>query len=191
MRIGIAVKPGLVEARATLVELEDWLRTRGAAAMRLVMVAAIVLNAAAIVLTTVKSLHSAYGGWFDAMDDVAVLLFALDYGARIWTAPEDDPAIVRTPWSARLAYMGSALGIVDLVAMLPLLLAFFVRSDSDWFRVLRLGASPVGALALTGGSFRSLMATAIASLVAVALERGHSFDRQCLAEAARQSARRL
>lgn len=26
MRIGIAVKPGLVEARATLVELEDWLR---------------------------------------------------------------------------------------------------------------------------------------------------------------------
>jgi NAD+ kinase len=29
MRIGIAVKPGLVEARATLVELEDWLRRRG------------------------------------------------------------------------------------------------------------------------------------------------------------------
>ena len=28
MRIGVAVKPGLVEARATLVELEDWLRTR-------------------------------------------------------------------------------------------------------------------------------------------------------------------
>ena len=29
MRIGIAVKPGLVEARATLVELEDWLGKRG------------------------------------------------------------------------------------------------------------------------------------------------------------------
>jgi NAD+ kinase len=28
VRIGIAVKPALVEARATLVELEDWLRTR-------------------------------------------------------------------------------------------------------------------------------------------------------------------
>ena len=28
MRIGIAVKPGLVEARATLAELEDWLRSR-------------------------------------------------------------------------------------------------------------------------------------------------------------------
>lgn len=29
MRIGIAVKPGLVEARATLVELEEWLHQRG------------------------------------------------------------------------------------------------------------------------------------------------------------------
>jgi len=29
MRIGIAVKPALVEARGTLVELEDWLRRRG------------------------------------------------------------------------------------------------------------------------------------------------------------------
>ncbi|HJU41825.1 MAG TPA: NAD(+)/NADH kinase [Vicinamibacterales bacterium] len=33
MRIGIAVKPGLVEARATLVELERWLRMRGADAV--------------------------------------------------------------------------------------------------------------------------------------------------------------
>ena len=120
--------------------LDGEARTRSAAAMRVVMVAAIVFNAAAIVLTTVKPLHAAYGSMFDALDDVAVLLFALDYGARIWTAPEDESPIVRTPWAARLAYMGSALGIVDLVATLPLFLAFFVRSDSDWFRVLRLVA---------------------------------------------------
>jgi two-component system sensor histidine kinase KdpD len=63
----------------------------------------------------------------------------------------------------------------------------FDPSTATWFRVLRLGASPVGALALTGGNIRSLMATAIASLVAVALERGHAFDRQCHAEAARHS----
>ena len=63
----------------------------------------------------------------------------------------------------------------------------FDAASATWFRVLRLGASPVGALALTGGSIRSLMATAIASLVAVALERGHAFDRQCHAEAARHS----
>ena len=115
-------------------------RTRSAAAVRAVMIAAIIVNAAAIVLTTVKSLHASYGSLFDAMDNTVVVLFALDYGARIWTAPEGDQANVRSPWAARLAYMGSALGIVDLVAALPLFLEFFVRSDSDWFRVLRLVA---------------------------------------------------
>jgi len=74
------------------------------------------------------------------MDDAAVIVFALDYGVRIWTAPEGDLAQLRGPWSARLAYIASALGIVDLVALLPLFLEFFVRSDSDWFRVLRLVA---------------------------------------------------
>jgi voltage-gated potassium channel len=120
--------------------LDGEARTRGAAAVRVVMVAAIVLNAVAIVLTTVKSLHAAYGYLFDAMDDTAVVLFALDYGARIWTAPEGEPANSHSPWSVRLAYIGSALGIVDLIAMLPLFLEPFVRSDSDWVRVLRLVA---------------------------------------------------
>jgi two-component system sensor histidine kinase KdpD len=63
----------------------------------------------------------------------------------------------------------------------------FDPSTATWFRVLRLGSSPIGALALTGGGLRPLVATAIASLVAVALERGHAFDRQCHAEAARHS----
>jgi two-component system, OmpR family, sensor histidine kinase KdpD len=63
----------------------------------------------------------------------------------------------------------------------------FDPSAATWFRALRPGAHPVGALALTGGNLRPLLATAIASLVAVALERAHAFDRQCRAEAARQS----
>jgi voltage-gated potassium channel len=120
--------------------LDGETRTRGAAAVRMVMVAAIVVNAAAIVLTTVKSLHASWGNLFDAMDETAVVLFALDYGARIWTAPEGDSASGRAPWALRLAYIGSALGIVDLVAMLPFFLEPFVRNDSDWFRVLRLVA---------------------------------------------------
>jgi voltage-gated potassium channel len=66
----------------------------------------------------------------------AVVPFALDYAARIWTCS----GTPRNPWSARLAYVCSALGVVDLLAVLPLFLEFFVRADSDWFRVLRLVA---------------------------------------------------
>ncbi len=102
------------------------------------MVTAIILNAAAVVLATVKPLTATYGSYFAAIANAALVLFALDYAARIWTAPESGSAARRGPWSARLAYIVSPLGIVDLVALLPLCLEFLVRPDADWFGVLRL-----------------------------------------------------
>jgi voltage-gated potassium channel len=104
------------------------------------MVTAIVLNAAAIVLGTVKSYSMAYSGLFAAIVNAALVLFALDYAARIWAAPEAESTASQGPWSSRLAYLLSPLGIIDLVAFLPLCLELFVDANSDWFRVLRLVA---------------------------------------------------
>jgi two-component system sensor histidine kinase KdpD len=61
--------------------------------------------------------------------------------------------------------------------------------DSDtetWSCPLRVGGRPVGGVALSGGQLTPLIATAIASLCAMALERARSFERENLAEAARQ-----
>jgi two-component system sensor histidine kinase KdpD len=61
--------------------------------------------------------------------------------------------------------------------------------DSDtrvWSWPLRLGARPVGGLVLCGGNLTPLIATAIASLSAIALERARSFENENRAEAARQ-----
>jgi two-component system, OmpR family, sensor histidine kinase KdpD len=62
----------------------------------------------------------------------------------------------------------------------------FDDSDHTWFCVLRMGVRPVGALALRGRDIGEPLARAIASLVAVALERSHSFEKESRAEAARQ-----
>jgi voltage-gated potassium channel len=110
----------------------------GSAAVRAIMVAAIVVNVADVVLATVQSLATAYHLLFVALDDMVLALFALDYAARVWTAPEEAAAAARTPWSARLAYVRSPLGLVDLAALLPLYLDLFVHGDSDWLHVLRL-----------------------------------------------------
>ena len=56
-----------------------------------------------------------------------------------------------------------------------------------WFRVLRMGNRPVGALALRGGEIGLAVANALASLVAVAMERARSFENESRMEAARQS----
>jgi two-component system sensor histidine kinase KdpD len=64
---------------------------------------------------------------------------------------------------------------------------WFDDADQTWFCLLRMGLRPVGALALRGGSIGEPVARALASLVAVALERAHSFEKESQAEAARRS----
>jgi two-component system sensor histidine kinase KdpD len=63
----------------------------------------------------------------------------------------------------------------------------FESTAKIWFCVLRLGARPVGALALCGTEMTRLTATAIASLAAIALERARTLEKQSHAEAARQA----
>jgi two-component system sensor histidine kinase KdpD len=63
----------------------------------------------------------------------------------------------------------------------------FDQAQRAWFRVLRINHRPVGALALRGGEVSEAVANALASLVAVAMERSRSFESESRAEAARQS----
>lgn len=56
-----------------------------------------------------------------------------------------------------------------------------------WAHVLRLGAKPVGAIALRGPQLGRLTMVPVASLAAIALERARSFEKESLAEAARQT----
>jgi two-component system sensor histidine kinase KdpD len=64
---------------------------------------------------------------------------------------------------------------------------WFDDTDHTWFCVLRMGARPVGALSLRGGGIGEPVARALASLVAVALERFRSLEKENRAEAARRS----
>jgi len=63
----------------------------------------------------------------------------------------------------------------------------FDAGQQSWFCALRLGALPVGGLALRGTEMSQLIATALASLAAIALERARTLDQQCKAEAVRQA----
>jgi two-component system sensor histidine kinase KdpD len=56
-----------------------------------------------------------------------------------------------------------------------------------WAHVLRLGSKPVGAIALRGPQLGQMTMLPAASLTAIALERARSFEKESLAEAARQT----
>ena len=62
------------------------------------------------------------------------------------------------------------------------------QESGSWHCTLRLGAQPVGSVALCGaGKMSSLTASALASLIAIALERARSIEKQYHAEAAREA----
>jgi two-component system, OmpR family, sensor histidine kinase KdpD len=60
-------------------------------------------------------------------------------------------------------------------------------SEHHWSRVLRLGHKGIGAIALRARNLSPIVADAIASIAAIALERSRSLEKETRAEAARQS----
>ncbi len=63
----------------------------------------------------------------------------------------------------------------------------FDPKTCSWYCTLQLDSRPVGGLALCGCTVSSLVASALASLCAASLERARAVERECRAEAARQS----
>lgn len=59
--------------------------------------------------------------------------------------------------------------------------------ENTWSRVLRIGYKGIGAIALRANDMSPIVADAIASIAAIALERSRSLEKETRAEAARQS----
>jgi two-component system, OmpR family, sensor histidine kinase KdpD len=59
------------------------------------------------------------------------------------------------------------------------------HESREWLRILHTGSRPIGAIVLCGGNLNPIMVDAITSLVATALERFRSFEKESHAEAIR------
>jgi voltage-gated potassium channel len=111
--------------------------------MRLVsglIVVLVLINIAAVVLESVPRFALASGRFFAAIETVSLAVFTLEYLLRIWVAPEHAPRPGRTPLRARVRYMLSADGLVDLISVLPFWLTFVAPSELRivlMFRIVR------------------------------------------------------
>jgi voltage-gated potassium channel len=103
----------------------------------LCLIAIILASVVVIMLDSIASLDVKYGNLFLYMEWVFTIMFTLEYGARIWCAPN------------RKAYIFSLYGVVDLLALLPTYLSLLVPQTAPLliirllrilriFRVLRL-----------------------------------------------------
>jgi len=102
------------------------------------IIALILLNAIAFAAETVPSIAASHGTGLDNFNAISVAIFTIEYILRVWSAV-DIPILSRMPhWRARLRFMLRPIMIVDLLAVLPFYLQWFIPIDLRILRVLRV-----------------------------------------------------
>ena len=100
----------------------------------------VVLNLVAVALESVPTLQMGYGKWLYNFELFSVVVFSVEYVARVWSAPAKRGVdFTDSPLRSRFRYIFSFYGLIDLVAILPFYIqALFPGLDLRVLRALRL-----------------------------------------------------
>jgi voltage-gated potassium channel len=100
----------------------------------------VVLNLIAVALESVPTLQMSYGTWLYNFELFSVVVFSVEYIARVWSAPAKRGVdFIDSPLKSRVRYIFSFYGLIDLVAILPFYIqALFPGLDLRVLRALRL-----------------------------------------------------
>lgn len=97
----------------------------------------ILVSVAAAVLSTESSIYWPYRNLFQMIEAVSIVFFIIEYFGRLWIAPEA-LGMTDKPVKARLKWMFSFDGIIDFLAISPVLISMFFPLDLRLLRLLRL-----------------------------------------------------
>ncbi|MBL1419755.1 MAG: ion transporter [Alphaproteobacteria bacterium] len=106
--------------------------------LNMFLIILIVANLFAFAMGTVNSLEAEYGTFFEWFNIFSVMVFTLEYAARIWCVVEYPHLKNIPPLKARLGYMFRPIAFIDLVAILPFYLGNIFGIDLRGLRILRL-----------------------------------------------------
>ncbi|MEL6638675.1 MAG: ion transporter [Bacteroidota bacterium] len=96
----------------------------------------IVLSVLGIILESFAGVQQQLGGVLRGFEIFTILVFTLEYLLRIWTADLKFPHL--SPHLARIKFVTSTIGLIDLIAILPFYLPFFLKFDLRFIRLLRI-----------------------------------------------------
>ena len=149
---GKMTDPDLRDRLYELLEHDHLPHSVGSRFVKLIVLV-IALDVLAVVLASVPAYEARWGGVFTAIKVGALVAFALEYGARIWSVVGHTPRRA-TPLRDRLDYVFSTLGIIDLLAFLP---ASVALAADDPKSMAVLGVLPFFKLVRYSPAMRSLL----------------------------------
>lgn len=100
------------------------------------LITLISLNVVALIAGTVEEIASLAPRAFHLFEVFSVAVFSLEYLLRVWSCTQD-PKYAHPLWG-RLRYISSPLALIDLLAVLPVYLVFFVNLHGLDLRSLRV-----------------------------------------------------
>lgn len=109
----------------------------GAVVARLI-ICLIVVNLVAVALESVPEIELRYEALFTGIEFWSLVLFTVEYVLRIWVSVDHPPYRQLRPLKARLKFITTPFGIIDLLAVLPFWFAFALPSDVRVLLVLRM-----------------------------------------------------
>ena len=96
----------------------------------------IMTNVAAVIAESVDQWYYPYQSYFDGFENFSIVVFSIEYLLRFWSVAEAKPD--DTTWRQRFDWVRSPSALVDLIAIAPAFLNFFVTIDLRFLRILRL-----------------------------------------------------
>ena len=109
---------------------------RVSAAVNWFIITLIIFNVAVVVVATVGDLGERYQSFFNRFELVSVIIFGIEYLARVWACVEAER--FGRPVRGRLRFMATPSAMIDLLAIAPFFILRFTAVDLRAFRALRL-----------------------------------------------------
>ncbi len=102
----------------------------------ILIISLIFLSTIGIILESYKDIHSLHKEKFKYFEYFTVIIFTIEYVLRVWTADLKYPE--KNKVNARLKFIFSKMGLIDLMAILPFYLPFICSFDMRFIRILRV-----------------------------------------------------
>ena len=106
--------------------------------LNLLLVILILANVVAIIFESDHTISQQYATQFALFDKFSVIIFSIEYLVRIWSCVEKRHSKRHSSSEIRLRYIISPSAIIDLIAIAPFFISFFIVIDLRYLRLLRI-----------------------------------------------------
>ena len=100
------------------------------------LVALVLVSVAATIFESIPSISERYSILFHGIEAFIATVFLIEFTLRVWAIVDHPPLKAMPRWRARLDYAFSPSMLIDFIAIVPLLLVFFLPTDLQVLLIL-------------------------------------------------------